>query len=231
MTKTLLALATACFVGLSAPAADYTVHTWKKTQLDNHFWSEGATFGDLNKDGKNDIISGPYWWEGPDFKKRHEYYQTKSRTSVGYNAPFAKKMPDGTETSIEGFEGALGAKNAYSDNFFAYVYDFNGDGWNDILIIGFPGQDATWYENPKGKKNADGTEYWEAHKVFEPVDNESPTWTDLTGDGKPEIVCNSGGYFGYVTPDWKNPSAKWTFHPISNNGKWQRFTHGLGVGD
>ena len=30
-------------------------------------------------------------------------------------------------------------------------YDFNHDKWNDILIIGFPGQDTSWFENPKGK--------------------------------------------------------------------------------
>jgi hypothetical protein len=33
------------------------------------------------------------------------------------------------------------------------------------------------------------------------------------------------------TPDWSNPTAKWTFHSITPKGNWQRFTHGLGVGD
>jgi hypothetical protein len=211
-------------------AANYTLHTFKKILLTDKFWSEGASFGDFNHDGKMDIISGPYWWEGPRFKVRHEYYDAKSRKSAGGAAPFKKKLPDGTEVTVEGFEGALGKNNAYSDNFFAFSYDFNRDGWDDILILGFPGQDASWYENP-GKKGTGQDMHWVRHKVLDVVDNESPTFADLTGDGKPEIICMSGGFAGYATPDWTDPAKPWTFHPVSPNNKYGRFTHGLGFGD
>lgn len=207
---------------VTAAAADYPIHSWKKIQLTDKFWSEGATFADLNKDGHNDIISGPYWWEGPDFKTRHEFYPAKET--------FKRKQADGTEKVIEGFEGGLGVNNKYSDNFFAYTCDFNGDGWLDILVFGFPGADASWFENP-GKDGLSSPTPWKRHKVYDTVDNESPTWADLLGTGKPVIVCNSGGFFGYAQPDWKNPTAKWTFHPVSPKGNSQRFTHGLGVGD
>ena len=63
-------------------------------------------------------------------------------------------LADAIENAVDsraGFEGALGDNNAYSDNFFAFVCDFNKDGWNDILIIGFPGAETAWYENPKGR--------------------------------------------------------------------------------
>lgn len=206
----------------TAAAADHLLHTFKKIQLTDKFWSEGATFADLNRDGHNDIISGPYWWEGPDFSTRHEYYPATTT--------FVRKNDDGSEKAIEGFEGGLGVNNKYSDNFFAFTHDFNGDGYLDILIFGFPGKDASWFENP-GREGLNSSKHWTRHVVFDTVDNESPTWTDLTGDGKPEIVCNSGGYFGYITPDWKNPAAKWTFHRISPMGGWRNFTHGLGVGD
>ena len=214
----------------SVHGAESILHTFKKIQLSDKFWSEGATFGDLNRDGHNDIISGPYWWEGPDFKTRHEYYPAKTT--------FIRKGKDGSEEKIEGFEGALGVNNRYSDNFFAFVQDFNKDGWLDILIIGFPGQDASWFENP-GKAGIASTTHWKRHKVFDTVDNESPTWTDLTGDGNPEIVCNTtlveagrtNTYFGYVTPDWGDPAKPWTFHKITPPGKFGRFTHGMGVGD
>ena len=71
------------------------------------------------------------------------------------------------------------------------------------------------------------------HTVFDAVDNESPTFVDLTGDAKPEIICNSGGTFGYAGPtDWSTPLAgKWPFTSISGKGPWGNFNHGLGIGD
>ena len=207
------------FVGAGASHAnDYTLHTFKKTQLSDKFWGEGATFGDLNRDDKSDIVSGPYWYEGPDFTKRHEYYPATTT--------FKLKKPDGSEQTIEGFEGALGIENKYSDNFFAFTHDFNRDGWNDILIIGFPGEWTAWFENPKGKEG-----HWTKHIVFNKTDNESPTFTDITGDGKPELICSTQGQYGYAEPDWNDASKPWKFHPITPNKKYQKFTHGLGVGD
>jgi hypothetical protein len=194
------------------------LHVFKKVQLHDQFWSEGANFGDLNRDGKKDFIAGPWWWEGPDFKTRHEYYPAKTT--------FQLKLGPMTTVEVPGFEGTLGNKNTYSDNFFAWAVDFNGDGWNDILIVGFPGKDTSWFQNPKS-----GDGQWIRHKIFEQTDNESPTWVDLTGDGRPELVCITKGRYGYASPDWNKPEQPWVFHPISPNNKYGNFTHGMGVGD
>jgi hypothetical protein len=212
---TLLVLA-----AMSAPGAAVAqdLHTFTRIQLSDQFWSEGANFGDLNNDGVHDIISGPWWWEGPDFKTRHEYYPATTT--------FQLKLGPMTTVTVPGFEGTLGKENKYSNNFFAWAFDFNTDGWNDILIIGFPGQDTSWFENPKGK---DG--HWVRHKIFDQTDNESPTFADLTGDGKPELVCITRGQYGYAEPDWSDPTKPWTFHAISPNNKYGNFTHGMGLGD
>jgi putative membrane-bound dehydrogenase-like protein len=219
MTKIPIAFAAACLSTLTVLSADYTLNSFKKQQLDKYYWSEGAMLGDLNKDGKPDAISGPYWWEGPAFTKRHEIYAPAKTTKT--------KNLQGKEVEFPGFEGNFGSKNAYStDNFFAFVHDFNGDGWGDVLTYGLPNTPAFLYLNPKGRE-----QHWERHTVLDHVDNESPTFTDITGDGKPEIVCCYEGNFGYASPDWSNPTAKWTFHNITPKGNWQRFTHGLGVSD
>lgn len=219
MLKSSLITGIALSLGLaSASAEDHLLHTFKKIQVTDKFWSEGASFGDFNRDGKVDIVSGPYWYEGPDFKKRHEIYPA--------DKTFKHTKKDGTIEQIEGFEGGLGTNNVYSDNFFAFVYDFNHDGWPDVLIYGFPGVDASWYENPKGREG-----HWQRHLIYDNVDNESPTFADINGDGKPDIICNSHGYFGYCTADWSSPDKPWKFHPVSAKKGWQRFTHGLGVGD
>jgi hypothetical protein len=194
------------------------IHTFKRIQLSDQFWCEGASFGDLNNDGVNDIISGPWWWEGPDFQKRHEIYAPK--------ATFQLKLGPMTTVTVPGFEGGLGNQNTYSDNFFVWTYDFNKDGWNDILVIGFPGQSTGWFENPKGQDTL-----WKRHQVFDQTDNESPTFADLTGDGKPELVCITKGQYGYAEPDWNEPAKPWRFHALSPDNKYGNFTHGMGLGD
>lgn len=217
MYKVLITVIMVC----SLPAllgAKEAVHTFKKVRLTDQFWAEGADLGDFNHDGQMDICSGPFWYAGPDFKQRHEFAPA--------NASFKRKKTDGTEETIPGFEGALGTKNAYSECFLTFAYDFNGDGWTDILIYGFPGKEVAWYENPKGREG-----HWQRHVIFDVLDNESPGFGDITGDGKPEILCCSRGCIGYAEADWKNPVSPWTFHPITPEGNYQRYTHGLGFGD
>ncbi len=200
-------------------AADLTLPSFRRQHLEPYYWSEGAALGDLNRDGRPDAIYGPYWWEGPDFIRRHEIYPPVRTTTV--------TDPDGTARTFPGYEGGLGRKNAYStDNFFAFVHDFDGDGWNDLLTYGLPHTPAYLYLNPAGRAQP-----WSRHTVLDEVDNESPTFTDLTGDGRPEIVCVNGGNFGYAEPDRANPTARWRFTPITRGGNWPRYTHGLGVGD
>jgi hypothetical protein len=217
MLRILFAGLVLCLTTLISGAKDLT-HTFKKIQATDQFWAEGADIGDFNNDGIMDVISGPFWYEGPDFTKRHEYRPA--------NASFKRKKADGTEETIPGYEGALGVNNAYSDCFLIYAYDFNGDGWTDVIVYGYPGKEVAWYENPKGREG-----HWQRHVVFDILDNESPGLADINGDGKPEILCCSRGYLGYVTADWKNPGAPWKFHPISPQGGYQMYTHGLGYGD
>jgi hypothetical protein len=133
----------------SATAGEYTLHSFKKLHLDNYYWSEGANFGDLNRDGRPDAISGPYWWAAPDFTKRREIYPPTTTFKV--------KKDDNTEETLPGFEGAFGKKNAYStDNFFSFVHDFNADGWADLLTYGLPGTPAFLYRI-RGARAALGT--------------------------------------------------------------------------
>jgi hypothetical protein len=209
-----LALAIGCGI---AQAGDHVVHSFRKIQLTDKFWSEGAHFADLNRDGHADVVSGPFWYEGPDYRQRHEYRPAATTFTRTNGAQ---------EEVIEGFEGALGSKNAYSDHFFTWTWDINGNGWPDILIVGMPGENSFWFENPKGPSG-----HWKRHVALDVVDNESPTFTDVTGDGQPELVCNSKGYFGYARFDRADPERPWTFHPISPDNKYHRYTHGLGVGD
>ncbi len=120
--RTLLA---ALLMALPAAAQDYKLHSFSRQQLTNIYYSEGANAGDLNGDGKPDVVYGPYWFEGPDFNVKHELYPAKPQNKEGY-----------------------------ADNFFNWIHDFNGDGRPDVLTVGFPGKPGYVYENP-GKDGFD----------------------------------------------------------------------------
>ena len=91
--------------------------------LTDKYYCDGITAGDLNRDGKLDVIAGPFWYEGPAFTTKHAFYP-----AVEFPTP-----PNPT------------------DSMFSYVHDFNADGWPDILVLGRVHlHSAYWYENPKG---------------------------------------------------------------------------------
>ena len=171
-----------------------------KLRLNPDFYSEGINIGDLDRDGKTDIIAGPYWYPGPAFSSK-----------------IAFRQPRATPFDIAGD----------SDCYLVFVYDFNQDGWPDILSFRTAGgAEVVWYENPKGAAST-----WTEHLVFSNSNDESPAFTDVDGDGKPELVTISGGAGGWAEPNWANPQAPWTFVPVTAKSGWGAYTHGLGIGD
>ncbi|MFM8572688.1 MAG: FG-GAP repeat domain-containing protein, partial [Pirellula sp.] len=118
--------------------------------------------------------------------------------------------------------------NGYSEYFFGFDADIDSDGDPDILIVGFPGAASHWYRNPGKAESRKGN--WERFTVIEVVDNESPMFKDIDGDGKQDLICSTSGQYGYAKVG-SDPTKPWVFHPVSEPGPYQRFTHGIGVGD
>ena len=181
---------------------------FKKTQLDDKFRSEGVAVGDFNKDGKMDIAAGYVWFAAPDWKMH----------TVLDKAPEYK--PKG-----------------YSNSFCTFADDLNEDGWQDIIVVDFPGTPTWWFENPQGQEGA-----WQKHTLAEVTNNESPQMTDLDGDGKREFVFGFSPIKDQSDSDQrqmafatrgKDPADIWTLHPISEKAApgTTRYSHGLGIGD
>lgn len=191
---------------------------WQKLQLTAEFWAEGACAADVNLDGHTDVLSGPFWYAGPGFKARHPIHPAPEH--------FTLTQADGSTTDIAGFKGFLSGENGYSENFLSFAADLNADHWPDYLVVGHPGKETWWHENPAGQDRP-----WRRHLALAQTDNESPHWVDVTGDGKPELLCMNGGRLGFAAPNPAHPEAPWTFHPVTADRGWKWNTHGLGYGD
>jgi hypothetical protein len=181
-----------------ALAADASPRFHKQVLTDKYY-CDGITSGDINRDGKPDIVAGPFWYERPGFTNRHEIYP-------------AKVFP--TEPSP-------------TDSMFSYIWDFNGDGWPDVLVLGRVHlHEAFWYENPGAKSGP-----WPKHFAYHRIQGESPPFLDADGDGKPELVAHDGTRWGLIQPDWKTFTNEWKFKPITALASFQQFYHGEGVAD
>ena len=115
---------------------------FRKLQLTDRFYSEGISAGDVNHDGVIDAVTGPYAYLGPDFTRSIEIYPPLTYSIAGPRQA-----------------------GLYTDNFLNYVYDFNGDGWNDYLKINFNG--AYLYVNPKGESR-----HWPMFQVTDGVSHQ-----------------------------------------------------------
>lgn len=183
-------------IALACFSPAFADSSWKTSRILSDFHAEGAGVGDIDGDGNFDIAYGPFWFAGPDFEK-------KTRFSEG-----------------DPFDGGT----AYSDNFFSFVRDFNGDGKNDILVFGFPGKSARLYLNSEAER-------WEMIEVADQVANESPHLVDLIPGGFPEIVCARAFTYGYYEAG-EDATKPWTWHTVSGEKEAATpFGHGLGVGD
>jgi hypothetical protein len=67
--------------------------------------------------------------------------------------------------------------------------------------------------------------------AFPAVGAESPALLDLVGDGRLELVFATENKLGWAEADPADAAAPWKFHAITPEGRWQRYTHGLGAGD
>jgi len=181
-----------------APAFAADAPVFAKQTIDSFFYAEGAAIADFDGDGHADLVAGPRVFAGPEFKKNRVY-----------RSPHA-------------FD-----RLSYSNNFLTFSDDFNRDGRPDILVIGWPGKEAFWFENPGAEQGGD----WPQHLAYISVDTESPGFADIDGDGFAEIIAGSAARLGFMRRNPQDPKAPWTFHPVTPPGKWQRYTHGVGLGD
>jgi len=119
-TRWVFVFAALAFLGSASIAAEPV--RFEKIVVDKIFRAEGVATGDVNHDGKLDILAGDVWYSAPDWKM-HEV------------------------RDVGTYDGTKG----YSNCFENFAQDVNGDGWVDSIVIGLPDGPCLWYENPKNQ--------------------------------------------------------------------------------
>lgn len=193
-------------------------------RVSDFYYGWSATTADINRDGILDIVSGPYYYLGPNFTERRIYREGRI-----YN-PATEYAPDMVN----------------------YAYDFTGDGWPDILSTEM--RAMALYVNPQGEsrrwerhmvlpeitteivvmKDIDGDGKPEiiyggaTGYAYAKPDPEHPTavWTvhhissgptnihglgvgDVNGDGRMDLVTPAGWY---EQPATGAAEGNWTYH-------------------
>ncbi len=187
-----------------------TTVSFQKIQLLDRYVSEGASIGDIDMDGHMDIVAGPLWWKGPDFKEVYAYAPVKYFPITG-----------------PGLEG-------YSTNFLTFPANIDGNGWTDILQVGLPGTDSKWVKDP-GKISYPLTDMVPEPQYLSALVNvchESPVFANVIGDDKKQLLAFSEGRLVLGIPSEKN-GEDWLALPLSevDPKRFPVYSHGLGVGD
>ena len=201
--KPLLLLPLSLLTGAFALAAPAAVSFEKRT-LTSEYWCDGINAADVDGDGKVDVIAGPFWYAGPDFTTRHSFYEP---------------VPQVLEANP-------------TNSMFSFPHDFNGDGRVDILVLGrVLHHEAFWYENPGPAEAVKTGARWKKHFVATRIFGESPLFTDVDGDGRPELISIFEKQWGWFTPDWSAPTKPWRFVAVTEKADFHHYYHGEGTGD
>lgn len=165
---------------------------WVKRTVSEKAYGHGIGAGDVNGDGRNDILTPQGWLEAP---------QNPRQTPWELHPEFESKQHLG----------------------FLYVRDVNQDGLNDIVTTAAHDYGIFWLEQTR---KPDGARGWEKRLIDDAWSQpHAMTMTDLTGDGRPELVTGKRLYaHNGHDPGGRESLGLYWYEQVESGGKieWAR---------
>ena len=144
---------------------------FEKRILTDKYYCDGINCGDFNRDGRMDVVAGPFWYEGPEFRTTHEIYPAKefpkppsptdslysfcdiltSLDAHGWGLAWFEQVKDGGKITFREhkFMGDRAEESkygvAFSQPHALDLADLDGDGLKDIIV-----GKRVWAHGPKG---------------------------------------------------------------------------------
>lgn len=187
---------------------------------------EAASVFDVNNDGVLDIVSGEYWFQGPDFKTKHkicdvypegDYFDDFGDIPMDVNGDGFTDIVTGGwwGQNISWRENPKGQPVEWQVHKIADTgnverpdfFDLDGDGFPEI-IPNCPGQPLRVFKlvrNAEGK----GTGTFEQHDIHPGPQTHGLGFGDINGNGRPDIIMANGWLEAPENPF----EGEWVHHP------------------
>ncbi len=199
-----LGIGIVCLCLISSSWCEEKSIQWKKHTLNTESKYETAGIGDIDGDGKKDIMCGGFWYKAPDWQKNRV---CDIQEQDNYFNDFANLMQDVdndgdldvvscTYFSQEvlwrenpgkpGMDWAVHSIDKPGNSETGYFFDMNGDGEMDI----YPnvGQQVVWYEKVPKKPE------WITHVIGKEGAGNGGGVGDVNGDGIIDFIGPLGWY-------------------------------------